>query len=421
MRERLMRTACALVSRSVAPCLALCVALWIAAASSGAADAQRAVRASTHRALSEIRVAMEARRFEDAMAQIAALAPRVRGEPFERALLEETRAYALLEQERYDEAIPALEAALAENQLPDAAVANLHYNLAQLQLMAGRAADAAGTLEALLAAQPAATTAAARALVGHAYYMLERYPEARRELERAVAADAQPSEAWLQLLLAICWEQQAFDRARDVLRDLVARFPEERRYWVDLSAISMQLEDEPLAVASLELAEDAGLLEGEDLLRLVRLNLHLDAPARAGRLLEDALAAGRVETSAERLELLADAWVMAREYERAIDALRRAREMVPERRAALALREGELLVHLERWSEAIVALAGATESESEDVAAQANLLLGVAAYYRGDYAQSLVAFGRAEASETTRSQARQWVERTLFRVAPGRS
>jgi tetratricopeptide (TPR) repeat protein len=274
----------------------------------------------------------------------------------------------------------------------------------------------ARTLEAFFARPEVEPSREARALLGHAYYLLEQYAEARAELELATRAMQSPPEPWLQVLLATCYEQKDFARAQQVLRGLAARFPDLRRYWVELSTIALYLEDEPLALASLELAEDAGLLEASDLVQLVRLNLHLDAPARAARLLETALADRRVVTNAAHLELLGDAWVMAREYQRAADALSKAATLAPERRSALALREGELYVHLERWERAMSVLDVAAKSSDARIAAQANLLVGVAAYYQGEYARGLVAFGRAEAEETTRSEALQWSKHTIRRI-----
>lgn len=381
-----------------------------------AVKAERTVRPATYRALERIQSLMEREEYPEALERITVLEVRVAREPFEQALVAQTKAYVLLAQERYEEAIPVLARALEGDLLPEEATANLQYNLAQLKLLNGDAAGAAATLEAYFAKAEVAPTPVARALVGHAYYLLARYSDARGALERATAAMQVPPENWLRLLLGTYYELARFSDAEAVLRTLVARFPAERRYWIELSTIALHRGDEPLALASLELAENAGLLTGEDLVRLARLNLGLDAPVRAARLLESALAEARIEATARNFELLADAWVMAREYERSLPALSRAAELAPARHAELALRHGELLVHLERWEEAVTVLESLMREPASERVARANLLVGVAAYYQGQYARSLVAFGRAERHAATEQQAKQWSKQTIYRI-----
>ncbi len=178
---------------------------------------------------------------------------------------------------------------------------------------------------------------------------------------------------------------------------------------MQLVAVYGALEREEDALAALSLADRLGLLESsQERRRLVQLQLFRGIPLAAAQLLERDLAAGRIEDSQRHLELLANAWTLAREDERAREPLTRAAEAAEDGR--LWLRLGRIHLNAGRWADAQRAIERALARGGLDDEGAAQLLLGVARYERGRYEEARRAFERALAHRKTRPSARVWLE-----------
>jgi len=381
------------------------------------ADSGARVREPTYRALARAERAIEEERYAKALRILDALAPRADEVSLERALVAQARASVLLARERYAEAVPALEAALGAGALPDVATANLRQNLLQVDLVLGEPERLLRRIGEWFGEPPSALPPELGALAGRGHFELERFAPAAERLREAIAAEPDGPTWWYELLLACNYELERYDEALRILRTLVEREPSRRRYWIELARVAAEREDYRLAVSALELAEDLRPLDETHLVLLARLNLLVDAPARAARLLVAALGSGRVAESAVHLELLADAWTLAREHTKASEALARAAELAPKQRWQLLLRRGELLLELGRTNEARVDLAVAAGADDEKIAGRAGLLLGVAHYRAGHFEASLAALGKAERVASVRDQARRWASVVRARAA----
>lgn len=376
------------------------------------------VRAPTYKVLQRIQKLMDEENYQQALKKADEFAPRIENVPFELALLNQIKAYIHMLQGEPVAAISIFENVLANTLLPESTENNMRYNLAQLYIQTEQLDKGLTLLEKWLATVDN-IPADAHALAGQCYYLKKNFSGAEQHLTSAVNKSKAPQENWYKLLLATHFEQKQYEKAEVLLRTLLRNYPNNREYWVQHSNIALILNREQLALASLELAEDKALLEDKDLIKLVKLNMHNDAPHRAARLLQSAIDEKRTEADNEKLQLLADAWIIAREYEQALKTLQKAIDMDKDNRGQYALRKGEILIQLERWQDAATALKLASSSHHDDAEkkARANLLLGISAYYLNDYAMSHSALQKATLHASTRDTANDWYQHTKQQLA----
>ena len=371
-----------------------------------AVEAANRLSERTHRQLSRVHELMQQRRYDEALAGLDRLRPRVQQKPHAHALVLQTYGYLYANTGQYRQAIDVLSEGLALKALPQPATERSLYVLAQLQMATDDYAAALGSLEQWfrLVENP---TADAYALAGTAYAQLERYPEAAIRLNKAIALAARPRENWYRQLLAVYYRSSQYRSAATLLEKMIHRFPAEKDYWLQLSGVHRELDNDAQAMAVMELAYFQGLLSEEsELLNLARYYLYLGLPQKAARLLDNALGTGRVSSDLANWQLLIDAWLQAREGERALAATERA--LASQSYADLYLKRARILADRGRWHDVIAAVGQALTGTGLTSPGTAHLLQGIAHYNLDQPAQAASAFDRAAGFADSREQARQW-------------
>jgi tetratricopeptide (TPR) repeat protein len=115
----------------------------------------------------------------------------------------------------------------------------------------------------------------------------------------------------------------------------------------------------------------------------------------------------KVPVTAKNYELLANAWVAAREYEKSIQPLRKAAEMSDS--GDLFLRLAEVYVQKEDWGNASEATRQALSKGKLKNAGNAQLLMGVASYNQKKIDEAKTWFERARGHAENRQQADGWL------------
>ena len=149
----------------------------------------------------------------------------------------------------------------------------------------------------------------------------EDWEAAADGVERAKAADPQPSQARLDFAGGVMHKSGRLDQALAALEARLATDPADADAWRRAAAMAQRLGDPVRAAALWEAGWRQGALSGnDDLERRIELHLAAGTPARAAELLERALAEGVLEDSEPRRRLLAEAWFQARDHDQALDA-----------------------------------------------------------------------------------------------------
>lgn len=164
--------------------------------------------------------------------------------------------------------------------------------------------------------------------LAHAYYQLKNYQRSYEvaNLARKIAKERDLTfrEPWWVLLRTLHYQREEYDAVVEILEILVRDYPK-REYWVQLSGMYGQREEEQLQKYTLDAAYVDGLLAKEaEVLNLVGLLMQSDVPYRAAIILEKAMEEEIVERTSKNVELLAQAWQLSQETGKAIPAFREA-------------------------------------------------------------------------------------------------
>jgi len=259
-------------------------------------------------------------------------------------------------------------------------------------------------------APPESITSAAYVLQASLFLEQPDYAGALKAIKTAIAMDANPAESWYQLELAAQYELEQYPQAAETLEAMIAKWPDRKDYWTQLSQTCYLLEQESKALAVLALAYRKGLLDKQsDILSLSSLYANAEVPYKAAEVLEKGIRDGIVEPSQPHWTAVAESWYAADELEKALAAYEAAGRVAGD--GDIDLRRGFILVDLERWSAAVDALDLALEKGGLDEGrtGEAYLLRGMAQYNLGQLDSASSDLGRAQRYEKTRDAARQWM------------
>lgn len=129
------------------------------------------------------------------------------------------------------------------------------------------------------------------------------------------------------LLNAMYVEMEDYPNALEVTR-LMAVMYDEASDWRNLGAIYGFLDDDTKRVETLEIAYQKGYLANEgEFVNLAQSLAAADAPWRGIKVMEDGLEQGIVEENAQNLRRLTQMYIMASEFEMAIEPARRLTEI----------------------------------------------------------------------------------------------
>jgi len=284
---------------------------------------------------------------------------------------------------------------------------------AALHIREDEISQARDELAAVLAGQPAKFADPLRLMLGQTYLMLDEFEPALAELETwlSVQQDPDPNGLFLlgfahlraeQLDQAIARLEQAMDTVQEVPRNhwiellayayakadrprdaqqqiarLIERDPSQARWWRQLASMFLLMEQTSRGTAAAWVAELIVPDSRATTVRLARFMAHVGIPAEGATLLQAAFQDAEPSVSLEHQLLLAEMWVLAREFDQAIAAFQRAEQIDPnDGKAAWIM--GQMYLHWERYPEAAQTLARAALLFGEDAPAQVHYLLAIA-------------------------------------------
>jgi tetratricopeptide (TPR) repeat protein len=328
---------------------------------------------------------------------------------YEKAQLYTAYGYIFFTQEKYAESINAYEKVLVQKDLPEALQATTLYTLGQLQFQEENYKATIDYLERWLAS---ATNPGPEPFVflGQAHYQLGQYRESVEPLERAITTARereQPvQESWYLLLRASYHELGDYPKLLEILEILVATFPS-KEYWIHLAAAYGEMGDEDRQLAAYEIAYEQGYLErGQELLLLSQLLLQAEMPYRAGVVLAGGLEAGLVAGTVEDYRLLSQAWILAHEDAKAIEALTRAADLSDD--GELDARLAQAYANLNDWEKTLETARSALRKGVKD-AHELEIMSGMALFELGRYDEAKSVFRAVRQSPDGRETASQWL------------
>lgn len=326
--------------------------------------------------------------------------------PLERATAYQAHAYTAYGDGDLRGAVEYLEKTLAENALDEEKSQDVRFHIAQLHLAQEQWSKVVETLQTWfsLSREPGP---AAYYLLALAYFQMDDHDAALEPARKAVEMAEEPLEPWLQLLLAVRLTRKEYRESVPILEELVRLYPR-KDYWLQLSTVHGALGSFEEALVPLQLAYEQGLLtQDEELRRLGQLLLYLELPYRAALVLAQGLEKHQIEVDSDSYEMLSNAWIAAREFDKAVAPLEKAAEL--SEKGDTFMRLAQVQIQREKWAAAIESLERALEKGNLARPGEAHLLIGIARYSRQQPRQAISSFERAREYEETRNEAENWL------------
>jgi len=309
--------------------------------------------------------------------------------PYEQFVIYRMRGVAYYNQDRLDLAIRDFLAALETGAATQDESTSLRTNIGQLYIVTERYSEGISQLERAIS-EGANLTPSLTMLLAQAYAQAERFSEGLRYAQMQYD-NASPRERRNYDMLLLYFQQ--LDRIPDQLRlitQMVERWPGERNIWTSLVALMAQTDNESGAFEANKLMYLNGMLtEERELVRLAQYYSYFEYPYRGAVILEREMNAGRVSRSRDNLEVLANMWRQAREYERAIPVLE---AVAQQGNGTDYLRLGEAYYNENRLADAESAFESALARGGLTRPGDAQALLGTVRYEQGNLQSAMQAF-----------------------------
>ncbi|KPP83232.1 MAG: putative component of TonB system [Oceanicaulis sp. HLUCCA04] len=340
---------------------------------------------------------------------IAALTRGLGMEPsaYEAGVMYAQRGRLQFQVDNMNQTVSDFRSAINSGGLNETEVRDLRINLGQILISMDQINEGIRELEAAIAAGATVNTGIAK-LLAIAYAQAERYNDGLRYAEQWY--EATPDKSLNEYPIMLVYYQQ-LDRPTDelrVVREQVNRFPQERTAWQNLVSLLARTEQEQQAFEANKLMYLNGLFtEGDELLRLAQYYSFYENPYRGAVILEREMNAGRIESTADNVELLANMWRQAAEFERALPVLRQLSNIRQDGQTALVLAEAHY--QLNQWEEAAQAFQTALNRGGLRQPGEAWVLLGTARFNLNDNEGALAAFREGARFGTSRTQANGWI------------
>ncbi|MCF6301140.1 MAG: hypothetical protein L3J52_08495, partial [Proteobacteria bacterium] len=202
------------------------------------------------------------------------------------------------------------------------------------------------------------------------------------------------------------YETNNYQGMLGVLQELIKHYPKDN-YIVSLAGVYSELDDTKKQMVLTEVLYEKGYLANKSHIEnLANLYMMHDLPYKAAVLLEKEMASKNIEENDKRLELLAQAWFLARDDDKAIPALEKAANLTKD--GELYLRLAQSYMNVESWKKATTAIKKALQKGVKRPDS-ANLLLGSTYLNQKSFKMAKNAFQNAAKDKRSSKAAGQWL------------
>ncbi len=284
-----------------------------------------------------------------------------------------------------------------------------YYNIAQLYLSADQVGKAKEYMERWIRAG-AKPTRDQNFQLAVIHQKLDDFRGALPYAEAVLRADGSNADNQIIDFLIYLYDRTG-NRAKkaELLERKLQMNPGDVTVWKAIAGEYFQAGEERKAFEVQKAMYLAGLLKTEEeLMTIVNFYNRFNAPYEAAKILEKEINAGRISDSLERLELLANLYQVAREYDKAIPIVQRAASKASDGR--MDERLGRSYFELEQHEKAIEALQTALRRGNLKEPGYANVLIGQSYYELGEREQAREAFQAAQKFSDGRRAGRGWID-----------
>jgi hypothetical protein len=329
---------------------------------------------------------------------------------YERAMLWNFYAFMYYANDDIDNAIDHFEKVIAEKNIPDSLMLSTYYSLAQLSMQKQNYTKALHFLSKWQAFNDKPLTPAQQVLFAQVYYQDKQFSKSIKHINLAIAEVEQKKELakenWLILQRAAYYELKQPQKVTEVLEKLVKNYGKPA-YWLQLSAMYGELGEEKKQLAVMEASWQAGYVtKSTDIITLAQLYLYHGVPYKAANVLKNAMNKGSIVTQTKYLALLAQAYISAKDDDKAIPVLIKAAEIAETGKFDAQL--AQIYLNLEKWQNAVDSATTALKRGAKNEEGRMQLIAGMAYFNLQQYDKSLNMLNLATEHKQVKQMANQW-------------
>lgn len=374
-----------------------------------------AMTLDAHKQIQKAQEAMDLKAYDEAKEILIDLLERKRINDYERAVAWQLRAMIAYEEDDTDGTIRAYERILnfAES-IPEALELNIIYGLAQLYYTEenfDKALEYVDRWEGRV--DPTLVSVSHLQFISNLHYVRNNFEGALEYIYRAIDVaksldTVEVKESWYGLALSAHWELSQFEDVRDVLEILLINWPKPR-YWTQLAGIYQELGDEQTSFSLTEAAYKQGFLDDNEqqLVNVAQIQLARSAPIKCAWILEKAFKENRVERTPQNQKTLGQCYMMAYEYDKALEPLSKA--AAGDEDGDLWFQIGQVQMQLGHYKDALDSFASVQKAFKDDKSTKAKEKVLSAVMQRGQAFTELKQF--KEAHEAFRAAKRMATDR----------
>ena len=329
---------------------------------------------------------------------------------YEKAMLWNFYGFMYYGQEDIPNAIRSFENVVAQEAIPETLRVATLYSLAQLAMQKQDFAQSLEFLKQWQEVNNKPLQASQHILFAQVYYQNKQFDDSIKHINTAVTMtegkNEVPKEHWLILQRAAFYELKQPENVTKVLEKLVKLY-EKPQYWIQLAGMYGEIGQEKKQLGAMETAWQAGYItKPGDIMMLAQLYLYQQLPFKAAKVLDDAIAQGKVVPQEKHYQLISQAYIQAREEQKAIPVLQKAAEIAEHGKFDAQL--AQTYLNTEKWQLAIEHADKAISRGKLDNDGNMLLVLGMAHFNLMQFEQSLSAFELAKDIKSTKKMAQQW-------------
>ena len=297
------------------------------------------------------------------------------------------------------------------DKIPDSLYLSTTYSLAQLSMQQEDYSQALSYLNEWKAANTKDITANQYIIFAQVHYQDRNYQAALDNVEAAIGLyDIEgkvAKEQWLILQRAAFYELKQPKKVAEVIEKLVKHY-EKPAYWIQLAGMYGEIGEEAKQLGAVETAYQAGYITKEaEIMMLAQIYMYNNLPYKAADLLNTSIKSGKLVANEKRLELMSQAYMLAKEDQKAIPVLIEASNIAETGKFDAQLAQSYL--NLDKWLPAISSANEAIARGQLDNIGNMYLVLGMSNFNLNNFDKSIAAFTKAAEFTKTAKTAKQWI------------
>ncbi|WP_462163047.1 tetratricopeptide repeat protein [Pseudoalteromonas xiamenensis] len=331
---------------------------------------------------------------------------------YEIAMMYNFYGFIYYNQNQLPKAIEAFEQVIAQDAIPETLALSTTFSLAQLAMANEQYEKVIDYLNDWdkINTKPKADNY--YVLKSQAYYQMKDYKNALENIEIAInlteAKNEIPNENWLVLQRALYYSMNQPAKVVTVLEKMVKLY-NKPVYWVQLGGMYGEVGEEKKQLAILESAKQQGFIKTKsDFQQLAQAYLMSGLPFKSASTYSKGLKEGVIENNAKNNAFIAEAFVQAKEDQKAVPYFIAAAKVTDNGKYDQRL--AEVYIGLEKYELAADAARAALEKGGLDSESNAYVALGMAQYNLQNFDASILAFEQAEKHKRSQRLAQQWIK-----------